>query len=98
MVESYADLKIALRWIDSQQGFDAGLRLVQSDQNVDDRDHVEDLRPLNLEELAMCANRVDSYAGSKIAERDEGNNSIAVSVSLPSAPSGPTSVPCSTAR
>lgn len=62
MVESYADLEIALRWVEAQHAFDVGLRFVQSDQNVDDWNHVEDLLPLNLDELAMRVNSVDSYA------------------------------------
>lgn len=62
MVESYTDLEIALRWVDARQAFDVGLRFVQSDQNVDDWIHGEDLLPLDLKELALRANDVDGYA------------------------------------
>ena len=64
MAERYADLEIALRWVDDHdpQGFDVNLRFVVSDQQVDNWEHPCGLLNIDLAELRRKKNDADSYA------------------------------------
>ena len=64
MAEPYADLEIALRWVEDKQALDVGLRFVLSDQPVDSWRHPSELLSIDFSTLARKANDVDDYAAA----------------------------------
>ena len=64
MADRYADLEIALRWVEEedQQGLDVGLRFVVSDQPVDNWEHLSGLLNIDFRELRQKRNDADCYA------------------------------------
>ena len=60
--ERYADLEIALRWMENEQALDVGLRFTLSDQPVDNWAHPTGPLRIDLQTLADKRNDVDGYA------------------------------------
>jgi hypothetical protein len=62
-VQRYAELEIALRWMEQQGALDVDLRFVLSDQQTDDWKHFEPLT-IDLKTLARYGNDADAYGAA----------------------------------
>jgi hypothetical protein len=64
MTQAYADLELALRWVEHDQALEVGLRFTLSDQPLDKWEPASDRLTIDLPTLARKTNDPDGYAAA----------------------------------